>query len=235
MKGTTHALSGTVAGTAAGLLVLHTGAVATADLALFGAGFATLSDLDSCGSTAARSLGFLSGAVSHVVRRVSGGHRRGTHSLIGVGAFTGLAYLACAFRHDWPGRIGLCLLLAIGLTAGLRALRIGGHFADVLAIAAAGVICWTGWHLALIPLAAAIGCSVHILGDMGTISGCPLAWPFSLRDFHLLPRPLRFTTGKTAERWVVTPLLLAALALLAWHDTGAVYLAEHARTAMGAP
>jgi membrane-bound metal-dependent hydrolase YbcI (DUF457 family) len=208
--------------------------VATADLALFGAGFATLPDLDSCGSTAARSLGFLSGAVSHVIRRISGGHRRGTHSLIGVGVFTGLAYLTCAFRHDWPGRIGLCLLLAIGLAAGLRALRIGGQFADVLAIAGAGAICWTGWHLALIPLAAAIGTSAHLAGDGLTRCGIPLLWPATMREFHLTPRFMWFTTGKFAERVIVTPLLLAALAFLAWHDAGAAF-ATHATTAIGAP
>lgn len=235
MKGTTHALSGAVAGTAAGLLALHAGTVATADLALFGAGFATLSDLDSCGSTAARSLGFLSGAFSHVVRRISGGHRHGTHSLAGIAAFTGLAYLACAFRETWPGRVGLCVLLAIGLAAGLRALRIGGHFADVLAITAAGAVCVTGWHLALIPLAAAIGTSAHIAGDMLTRCGCPLLWPATMREFHLTPRFMRFTTGKAAERWVVSPLLLAALGFLLWKDTGAMHLAAHARTAIGAP
>jgi membrane-bound metal-dependent hydrolase YbcI (DUF457 family) len=225
VEGTTHALSGAVAGTAAGLLVLHAGAVATADLAVFGAGFATLSDLDSCGSTAARSLGFLSGAVSHVVRRVSGGHRHGSHSLIGVGVFTGLAYLACAFRHDWAGRIGLCLLLAIGLAAGLRALRAGGHFADVLAIAAAVAVCVTGWHLALIPLAAAIGTATHLAGDSLTRCGVPLLWPATMREFHLTPRFMWFTTGKAAERWVVGPLLLAALAYLAWRDVAVVHLA----------
>ena len=41
-----------------------------------------------------------------------------------------------------------------------------------------------------------------------------------MREFHLTPRPLRFTTGKPAEHWIVTPLLLAALGLLAWRDTG---------------
>jgi hypothetical protein len=31
---------------------------------------------------------------------------------------------------------------------------------------------------------------------------------------------LRFTTGKVAEYWIMTPLLLAALGLLAWHAAG---------------
>jgi membrane-bound metal-dependent hydrolase YbcI (DUF457 family) len=234
VEGFTHALSGAVAGTATGLLVLHTGTVATADLALFGTGFATLSDLDSCSSTAARSLGFLSGAVSQMVRRISGGHRHATHSAVGIAVFTGLAYLACAFRHGWPGRTGLCLLLAIGLAAGLRALRIGGHFADALAIAGAGAVCWSGWHLALIPLATAIGCATHILGDMCTTEGCPLAWPLSMRHYGL-PHPLSFTTGTWRETWIVTPALVLALGALVWHDASGAALVHHAHLAIGTP
>jgi hypothetical protein len=47
-----------------------------------------------------------------------------------------------------------------------------------------------------------------------------------MREFHLLPRPLRFTTGKLAEHLIVTPLLLAAFALLAWHDAGAALVSH---------
>jgi hypothetical protein len=36
------------------------------------------------------------------------------------------------------------------------------------------------------------------------------------REFHLLPRGLRFTTGRLAEHWIVSPLPLALLAFLLW-------------------
>jgi membrane-bound metal-dependent hydrolase YbcI (DUF457 family) len=213
--GHTHALSGTVTGTAAGLL-LHAGTSGTADLALLGAGFAVVPDLDKCGATVSRSCGFLTEAFAWAVGRISGGHRHGTHSILGVAVFTGFAWLACVFRRDLPGRIGLAVLLAIGLASGLRALRLGGHFADALAIAGAAAVCWTGWDLALIPLASAAGTGTHVAGDMLTVEGCPLAWPLSDRHVRILPRPLAFTTGTWREHLVVTPLLVIALAWLGY-------------------
>ena len=235
MKGTTHALSGAVAGLAVGSLVLHE---APAPLALFAGlvtAYALANDLDSCGSTEARSLGFVTEAFAWAVRLVSGGHRHGTHSALGVAAFAGAAWLACLFRHDWPGRIALFLILAAGFAAALDALRIGGHAGNIAALAGAAAMCWTGYGLALVPLAAALGAGTHIVGDMCTLTGCPLAWPVTMREFHLTPRPLRFTTGKLAEHVIVTPVLLLALGLLCWHDAGTLTLAPHVRTAIGAP
>jgi membrane-bound metal-dependent hydrolase YbcI (DUF457 family) len=164
---------------------------------------------------------------------VSGGHRHGTHSLIGVAAFTGAAWLACAFRHDWAGRIALGVILAAGLAAAADAVRPGpATFEGIAGIAAAVAMVWTGYGLALIPLAAATGAATHIFGDCLTRSGCPLLWPATMREFHLLPSPLRFTTGKAAERWVVSPLLLAALAFLAWHDVSTSALTTHVHDAI---
>lgn len=231
MRGQTHALSGVVTGLAAGSLVLHEPAAPLLLLTGLTAAYALANDLDSCGSTEARSLGFVTAILSRVIRAVSGGHRHGTHSLLGVAAFTGAAWLACLFRHTWPGRIALGIILAAGIAAAADALRPGpAHGESALGIVAAGVMCWTGYGLALVPLAAALGTATHIVGDCATRRGCPLLWPATMRDFHLLPPSLRFTTGHLAERWIVAPLLLAALAVLAWHDVSAV---AHARAAVG--
>ena len=59
----------------------------------------------------------------------------------------------------------------------------------------------------------ALGCAAHIAGDELTHGGCPLFWPGSMHEFHLLPRPLQITTAKLCETWVVFPLLLAGLAV----------------------
>ena len=152
-----------------------------------------------------------------VIRRASGGHRHGTHSVAGVAAFTGLAVLASAFRADIAGMAGLALLVALALAAGLRALRVHPATGDVLALAGAAAVAVLGFGLALVPLACALGCAVHIAGDALTTEGVPLAWPLTLRRFWLLPRPMRFETGHLAERWAVAPLLIAAIAVLAWH------------------
>ena len=228
MLGHTHALSGLVAGTAAGL-VLHAGTSGTADLAVLAAGFAVVPDLDKCGATVSRSYGFLTEMFAWVIGRVSGGHRHGTHSIVGVGVFTGLAWLACTFDRDIAGRAGLGVILAIGFASGLRALRLAGHLADVLAIAGAVAVCWTGWHLALIPVAAAAGTAIHILGDMLTVEGCPLAWPLSDRHMRILPYPLAFTTGTWREHFVVTPLLFVALVWLGYRTATAIITPETLR------
>jgi membrane-bound metal-dependent hydrolase YbcI (DUF457 family) len=230
--GRSHALSGVVTGLAVGSLVLHEPAAPMLLLSGLTAAYALAPDLDGCHSTEARSFGFVTYALAWVIRLVSGGHRHGTHSALGVAAFTGAAWLACLFRHDWPGRVALGVIIAVGLAAAADALRPGpATFEGVAGIGAAVAMVWTGYGLALVPAAAALGCAAHIAGDMLTRSGCPLAWPLSLRDYHLLPRPARFTTGKLAEHVIVTPLLLAALGVLLRRDASTLALAGHVRTA----
>ncbi len=236
MLGRSHAISGAVAGLAVGSLVLHEPAAPLALLAGLTTAYALASDLDSCGSTEARSLGFVTEGFAWIVRTVSGGHRHGTHSLAGVGAFAGAAWLACLFRHDWAGRAALFLILAAGFASALDALRIGGHAGSLVALGGAAAMCWTGYGLALVPLAAILGTCTHLLGDACTRCGVPLFWPLTMREFHATPRPLWFATGKLAEHVIVTPVLLFALAFLLWRDTGALAAHTHlARTAIGAP
>ena len=236
MLGHTHAESGLVTGLAVGSFVLPERPGPLLLLCGLTAAYALAPDIDSCGSTEARSLGFVTAILSRFVRAVSGGHRHGTHSLLGVAAFTGFAWLACHYRDTIPGRIALAVILAAGFAAAVDALTPrAAHAGNVLALGGAAVMCVTGYGLALVPLAAALGASTHVVGDMCTRCGCPLAWPTTMREFHLLPPPLRFTTGKTAEHWIVTPLLLGALALLAWHDASTSAFAAHIHTAIGAP
>jgi len=238
-KGPTHALSGAVTGTALGLFGLHTTITGTADLAVLTAGFATVSDLDQCGSTAARSFGLLTESLAHVVRRVSGGHRHATHTLVFSIAFAGVAWLAGEWRHCRPAAVILGMILAVGVASGLEALRPGArrhhlrirwgrrrhHLgilrSDLIAVAAAITVTVTGWDLALVPYAAALGILTHITGDELTKDGCPFFWPITDRKYHLLPSCLRFTTGTWPENLVLTPLLAVTLAWLALWAMGA--------------
>ena len=215
--GHTHAISGAVTGAALGEFALHLQPGGTAALAGLTAAWATVPDLDTAGSCAARSLGFLSEAFAAVVHFVARGHRHGTHSILGVAVLTGITWAACQFRETAPGRIALGLLLAIAIAAGLRALRLGGHAGDLIAIGAAAGITYFGWDLALVPLACGLGCTTHIAGDALTDSGVPLLWPASEYRFKLWPEPFAFTTGTLPERAIVAPALLLALGWLAWH------------------
>jgi membrane-bound metal-dependent hydrolase YbcI (DUF457 family) len=215
MLGHSHALSGAVTGIAAGIF-LHLPVPQIAALAGFTAGMALLPDLDKCGSSPARCLGFLSEAIAWVAGRISGGHRHATHSVLGVAVFTALAWASCQFRHDWAGKAGLALLLTLSAAAALEALRIArGHAADLIAIAIAAGVVWSGFGLRLIPLAVLIGCATHIAGDMLTDSGCMLGFPVLRHRFHLLPEPLAFTTGTRPELLIVDPILAGSLLVLA--------------------
>src|SRR5207237_88993 len=62
------------------------------------------------------------------------------------------------------------------------------------------------------------GTLAHVAGDMLTHDGCPLLYPVSRYEFGLLPEPIRITTNKLAERWVISPLLLAGLAYFVYRD-----------------
>lgn len=217
MLGHSHALSGAVAGAAAGI-VLHLPDPRLAALAGFTAGMALLPDLDKCGSSPARCLGFLSETIAWITGRLTGGHRHATHSVLGIAAFTGLAWVSCHYRADWAGKAGLALLMTLSVSAALESLHVAsGHVADLVGIVVAAGEVWYGYGLSLIPLAVFVGCCTHIIGDMLTDSGCMLLFPLSKHRFHLLPEPFAFTTGTRPELLVVDPLLTAALlALAAW-------------------
>src|SRR5690349_22514575 len=87
MLGRDHALSGAVV-FAALAPSMHVTAAHLAAGVVLGAGAGVLPDIDHPDSTIARSFGFLTEAFAWVVRRISGGHRRGTHALIGITVFT---------------------------------------------------------------------------------------------------------------------------------------------------
>ena len=121
-----HALSGALTFTAVAPVLHVTGAGLLAG-AVFTAGAATAPDIDEPGSTISRTLGFFTEAVSWVVHKISGGHRKGTHSVLGVAMFTFAAWVAVAHATTLTGKVILGVVLGVLLSAGVRALRIGGH------------------------------------------------------------------------------------------------------------
>lgn len=237
MLGRDHALSGAVIfATAAPALDPGLGVVQLLAGAALTAGAAVLPDIDHPDATISRSFGFLTRSFAWAVEKASGGHRHGTHSLVGVAVFTAgvAAAAAWAWRssqdwysarppafagpgwHDLPAAAVTVLLLA----AALRALKIGGHSADLIAVGLTIAFTWLDplRLLQALPPATVVGCTTHIAGDALTHGGCPLLWPFSRREFHLLPRRARFTTGRLVERGLVSPLLLAALGIALARD-----------------
>ena len=241
MLGRDHALTGAVVFAALATSLHVTEAHLAAGVVLT-AGAGVLPDIDHPDSTISRSFGFLTEWFAWVVDRISGGHRHGTHSLVGIAVFTVGAYGAGLFQLSEPKAaaaghlvfswhiVPAVLILALLYSSALRALHIGGHFGDLFGIAAALATCFTGadltelavgsWHVPLLAVATVLGCAGHIAGDELTHGGCPLFWPVSMHEFHLLPRPLQITTAKVCETWVIFPLLVVGLAVAVWHATG---------------
>jgi membrane-bound metal-dependent hydrolase YbcI (DUF457 family) len=211
MMGRSHALSGALTGAALSITVLHADRPHVAVAALLTAGAAVLPDLDHRDATVARTFGFITEAFARVVGKLSGGHRHLTHSLTGCAIFTALVGIAAHYRHGWPGRIGLGFAATLLIASALRALKLGGHAADLLALGGAVAACRTGYGLALVTPAVAAGCVTHLIGDGITDEGVPLFAPFSRAHIHLLPEPLAFTAGTKPETLVVV-LVYAGLA-----------------------
>ena len=87
MLGHDHALSGALA-FAAVAPMLHVSGTQPAVGTALTAGAGVLPDIDEPGSTIARTFGFLTGAFAWIVHLISGGHRKGTHSLLGIALLT---------------------------------------------------------------------------------------------------------------------------------------------------
>lgn len=160
------------------------------------AGAALLPDADHRHATIAHSLPPVSNAICAGIGEVSGGHRNGTHSLLGIGAFTALAWVLGLWTVDsdrfgiiYPGA-GLLAVLLVSFA--LKALK---FIPDTMARLPWLLSIPAGIFVAVfspdeqnwLVLAVAVGCAVHILGDMLTVGGCNLIWPIKMRS----PRALR--------------------------------------------
>lgn len=214
MMNRTHALSGAAlyltAYTAAG----GTGLTQAAVGAVCAAGAATLPDLDHPNSSPARVFGPATRGLAWLLGKAAGGHRNGTHSLLGLAVFTAAAWTAGAYGG--PVAVGITVALLTGMA--LAALTDQQLTLRALAAAAAGYAvaryipqAVDGWML---PLAVGLGSVAHVTGDCLTDQGCPLAWPASQRTAQL---PLVDTDG-LREKLIVAPAMAgltvyAALAL----------------------
>ena len=177
------------------------------------AGAALLPDLDEPGSSVARLVGPVSEVVAWTTKRVCGGHRMASHSLLAV-AVAGLGTWALGRVELAPGVpasvvvLGACLALAARTLLPAR-LRLGHLTALVVAAVASW---WLATHtsLAWLPLAAAAGVALHLVADGLTAGGVPALWPWR-RHFAL---PLLAHTGSTREKVAGVVMLLLVVLLV---------------------
>ncbi|MCL2736301.1 MAG: metal-dependent hydrolase [Propionibacteriaceae bacterium] len=224
MMGRTHATSAAVAYLALQPVFASTGLVpVTAATVVLGtvasAGAGLLPDMDHEHATAAQSLGVVTKALTKVVSAISGGHRNGTHSLLGAAVFTGLAWSAS--RNPVGFAVAMGVLFALAVT-GLRIVYAKCTPVQTIAVVVVTMgVLGLGWFGAgvasvspmVLPVAVAVGVLAHIAGDMLTKEGCPLLYPLVKTRFHVVS----ITTGKFMERAVIAPALgVAAVALCLW-------------------
>ncbi|GAB5076929.1 hypothetical protein ARTHROSP310_00730 [Arthrobacter sp. AD-310] len=158
------------------------------------AGTALVCDWDHRSSTVAHALPPLSNAIARGIENASGGHRQGTHSILGAGVFVLLAGLAAQFQMETPWghlSVGAGLLCMFLINIAAKALKLfpkSGFISNwIFALVMAGLVTvyapeqWT-W----LPMSMLIGVVVHIVGDLITTGGVPLLWPLVVRPPKLL-------------------------------------------------
>lgn len=179
MMGYSHTVSA-----AAGWLALnHLGVVSVADTpslvvtTLACAGSGMLPDIDHKNGSIAHSIPPISGWISGIVAAISGGHRKGTHSILGVLVFWAVAIGAQKLTYE--GIPWVSIFLA-AYTGGL-ALRVLGAPGGWLGAVGLGYFAWVTDSLAVLPLAIGVGATVHIMGDLLTARGVNPLWPLTLK------------------------------------------------------
>lgn len=229
------AIAGTVPGTLG--LVPHVDGPALAVGTVVAAGAALLPDIDHHNGTIAHSLPPISNWVAKVSEKLSGGHRQGTHSLVGLG----VAMVGALAVGPLQGRVGDLGIIHVGSGVGalllsafaLRTLRVTrgrwGAWLASLALAASVVIFGADNWL-WFPTAVGVGYIAHLVGDFVTAGGIPIFWPIVVkppkwwrktpvlsalwRANGNLALPLLGKTGSNRE-WLVITLVTSWFTLIA--------------------
>lgn len=155
------------------------------------AGYGILPDFDHPSATLARTLGPVTKAISQVVHRLSGGHRKGTHTIWFAALMVGLVtLLASHFSKNAQLPIAF-----IGFYLALMVLRLAprhgsgaGEF--IYLIEAAGLTAVTYHFISdwrWLPWAVGFGVIGHIVGDILTVEGVPILYPLAKSFVVRLP------------------------------------------------
>lgn len=212
--------------------------VGLAILTVIGAAFAIVPDFDHPGSTVSRRFGYLSRAASYLFGKLTGGHRKASHSLLFavVCGFIGLSVELLPFEIDTPWGVvlnstqvfsALIFSLSVAFITRLVLRGVASRRWDAPILLASIAFGVTGGLLGAMPkfglgYAMFLGVVLHIVGDGLTPSGVPWFWPHK-KNYSL---NLNGKTGQERELWVTQPLLLAgagasvyAFIIAPWTDT----------------
>ncbi len=212
MMGRSHALS--AAGVAALAWAAH-GPLGLAEVVIGGAtviGGAMLPDIDHKHSTASNTFGPITQIFCYVANKITGGHRRGTHSIFGALVLGGIAYEGIDLRHG-PAAALVIIPLILAWASVVRLFKIPGWLDDLAPVPAAlALVIMTSVPLWYVPYALIAGCLIHDAGDLITKVKIPIFWPFSRTGYALN----LIKTNGTVERWIIVPASLAAIVYGSW-------------------
>lgn len=173
---------------------------------IYCAGTAMVPDADHGQASIAYSLPPFTKWMAQGIGAVSGGHRHGTHSFIGVGVFTLFAFLMSFWVMDFEGRdialgsgiIAIFLIAFATKALGLHRSLGGGLIGDILGttagpwIVALGTAGIATYYLderwSWLPTCMALGTFIHVFGDGLTEQGVPWLWPWN-------PKPPKWVTN----------------------------------------
>lgn len=230
MKGYSHALSasaGWVAVTSSSSLALGY-SVQSPEIILAGTvlagGAGMWPDMDHRQSTIAWSLPPFTKWLTAGVENISGGHRHGTHSWIGIAVTALVGYAATLAVIDIGGRsvsIGGGILAVLLTAFAVKVFGLGKSLASsrslvgsilhsplgpwILSLATAGLVTWyMEYDWAWLTLCLTLGAFIHCLGDSLTIQGVPWLWPWN-------PAP---------PKWLKNAPVIGRIVQWFWPDNG---------------
>ena len=186
MMGKSHATIGLVAGAVIGIAVFGLSSSTWLVSSVAVCGSSIFPDIDEPGSSVSSEFGIISQVFSAVVNKVEGGHRKLTHSLLGLGIVTFILVTLTSGRDASAVIFGLLAASAWRIVfpwwTGLRRLFIlvgagSGYFFY-------GTLPMSGlWLVTLL----CIGWLVHMAGDFLTHGGIPLLYPRASRESLICP------------------------------------------------
>lgn len=193
------------------------------------AGAAMLPDIDHHSASIAYSLPPFTKVMARFFESVSGGHRHGTHSIVGTLFFGVVAWLASFLVVEDVGWLG-----DLNVGAGLIAVILSAFAFKVLRFMpdsarkapwAAGIMVGAittlvfpqgpSWLITCV----VIGVIVHILGDMLTKEGCNIFWPLTLKPPKAIQKFPKSDDFWRDNGYMSLPLLGTANSIRCWAFT----------------
>lgn len=190
MMGTSHAISGGAAWIALtstsvpSLGIYPLDPVSVIAGSVICAGAALLPDADHHNATIAHSIPVAGRVAAGAIGTISGGHRKGMHSLLAVVGMFYLSTLLQSWYWDTATFFGVLALGPLSMIAacvcfGLKALKVTKSWPLAWLLGGFGsvVLTFANTSVTWLPLCVTVGFAVHLIGDMLTVQGVPLLWP----------------------------------------------------------